>query len=73
MSFAEMKEALGTLSPAQRAELQEQLQALEEGISVYELRALHAALDEELNDPSPGLSLDEVRESLRSLESGDGA
>ena len=73
MSFAEMKEALVTLSPKQRAELQESLHALEEGVSVEELRAINAALDEELNDPSPGLTLEEARESIRSLKPGDAA
>ena len=73
MSFAEMKEALVTLSPEQRAELQESLYALEEGVSVQELRAMNAALDEELKAPSPGLSVEEVRQSVRSLRRGDGA
>jgi hypothetical protein len=71
VSFAEIKEALPTLSPAQWAELQEALHALEEGVSVEELRAMNAAIDAELNDPSPGLSLEEVRESIRSLKLGD--
>jgi hypothetical protein len=71
MSFAELKEALVTLSPKQRAELQESLHALEEGVSVEELRAINAALDEELNDPSPGLTIEEVRQSVRSLKPGD--
>ncbi len=71
MSFAEMKEALATLSPAQRTELEEHLHALDEGVSVEELRAINAALDEELRDPSPGLTLSEVRESIRSLKPGD--
>ena len=66
-----MKEALVTLSPEQRAELQESLHALEEGVSVQELRAINAALDEELNVPSPGLTLEEVRQSVRSLKPGD--
>lgn len=68
-----MKEALVTLSPEQRAELQESLHALEEGVSVEELRAITAALDEEVNDPSPGLTLEEVRENIRSLKQGDAA
>jgi hypothetical protein len=71
MSFAELKEALVTLSPEQRAELQESLHALEEGVSVQELRSINAALDEELNAPSPGLTLEEVRQSVRSLKPGD--
>ena len=66
-----MKEALVTLSPEQRTELQESLHALEEGVSVEELRAINATLDEELNDPSPGLTLEEVRENIRSLKPGD--
>jgi len=71
MSFSEIKEALVTLSPEQRTELQESLHALEEGVSVEELRAINATLDEELNNPSPGLTLEEVRENIRSLKSGD--
>ena len=71
MTFAEMKEALVSLSPEERAELQESLHALEEGVSVEELRAINATLDEELNDPSSGLTLEEVRENIRSLKSGD--
>jgi stress-induced morphogen len=71
MSFVEMKEALVTLSPEQRAELQESLHALQEGVSVEELRAINAALDEELNATSHGLTLEEVRESIRSLKQGD--
>ena len=66
-----MKEALVTLSPEQRTELQESLHALEEGVSVEELRAINATLDEELNVPSPGLTLEEVRENIRSLKPGD--
>jgi hypothetical protein len=66
-----LKEALVTLSPEQRAELQESLQALEEDVSVEELRAVHAGLDEELNDPSPGLTAEEVRHNLLSLKPGD--
>jgi hypothetical protein len=71
MSFAEMKEALVTLSPEQRAELRESLHALEEGVSVQELRAMNAALDEEMNAPTPGLTIEEVRQSVRSLRLGD--
>jgi hypothetical protein len=71
MSFAEMKEALATLAPGERAELSEQLQALAEGVSVEELRRMNAALDEELNDPSPELSLQEVEADLKSMKTGD--
>jgi hypothetical protein len=73
MSFAEMKEALVTLSPEQRAELEEQLHALDEGVTVEQLREINAMLDEELNDPSPGLTVEQVRESIRSLKLGDAA
>ena len=71
MSFSEIKEALVTLSPEQRTELQESLHALEEGVSVEQLRAINATLDEELNDPSLGLTLEEVRKNIRSLKTGD--
>lgn len=42
MSFAEIKELLPTLSIEERTELHECLQALEEGVSVEELRAMNA-------------------------------
>ena len=71
MSFAEMKEALVTLSPEQRTELQEHLAALEEGVSVQELRSINSALDEELHNPSPGLSLKAVRANIRPFKPGD--
>jgi hypothetical protein len=63
MSFAEMKDMLAPLSPTESAELQEHLDAIEEGVSVEEWRALNAALDEELKDPSPRFNLEEVRDS----------
>ncbi len=62
-----MKEALVTLSPEERLELQEHLHALEEGVSVEELRTINSALDEELNNPFPSLTLEEVQDSLRTL------
>lgn len=71
MTFAEIKQALATLSPEQRAELEEQLHALNEGVSVQQLREINAMLDEELNDPSPELTLDEVRKNIRQLKLGD--
>jgi hypothetical protein len=71
MSFAELKEALATLSPEQRAELEEQLHALDEGVTVEQLREINAMLDEEINDPSPGLTVEQVRHSIRSLKPGD--
>ncbi len=71
MSFAEIKDALATLSSEQRAELEEQLHALAEGITVEQLHEINAMLDEEINDPSPGLTVEQVRENIRSLKSGD--
>jgi hypothetical protein len=71
MSFAEIKDALATLSPEQRAELEEQLHALDEGVTVEELREINAMLDEELNDPSPGLTVEQVRKNIGSLKPGD--
>jgi hypothetical protein len=73
MSLAEMKESLSTLSPGERAELHECLQALQEGVSIEELRALNAALDEELSNPSAGLTLEEVRSSLLEFGRDDAA
>jgi hypothetical protein len=71
MSLAEMKESLSALSPDERAELHEHLQALEEGVSIEELRAIKAALDEELNNPSAELTPVEVQASLDSLGRSD--
>jgi hypothetical protein len=71
MSFAEMKEAVCTLSPAERAELAEYLAALEEGVSVEEFRRINAAIQEALDDPTPPLTLEEVRADLKSLKLGD--
>jgi hypothetical protein len=64
MSFAEVKEAVAQLSEEECSELIEQLQAQQEGVSIEEFRAIKAALDEALNDPSPSLSLKEVRAEL---------
>ena len=44
MNFAEIKDALATLSPEQRAELEERLHALDEGVTVEELREINAML-----------------------------
>jgi hypothetical protein len=73
MSFAEIKEALLQLSPAQWSELRENLQALEEGVSVEELRAMKAAVEEELYDPSENRTAEEVRESIRAIKFDDAA
>ena len=73
MSFAEIKEALPSLSPEQRAELEEQLQALDEGVTIEQLREINAMLDEELNDPSPGLTLEQAQERISRLNLGDAA
>ncbi len=73
MSFAEIKDALATLSPQQRAELEEQLHALDEGVTVEQLREINAMLDEEINDPSPGLTLEQARERISLLNLGDAA
>jgi hypothetical protein len=73
MSFAEMKELLPTLSSEERVELLECIQALGEGISVQELRAMNAALDEELNDPSPTVSIAEVYKDLENLTRNNAA
>ncbi len=73
MSFAEIKDALATLSPEQRAELEEQLHALDEGVTVEELREINAMLDEELNAPSARYSAEQARERLRHMNLGDAA
>ena len=68
MTFEEIKEALPSLSPAERTELCEILGALVEGVSVEEFRARNAAIDEELNDPSESLTAEQVRESIRTMK-----
>jgi flagellar motor switch protein FliG len=73
MSFAEMKEALVTLSPEQRAELEERIHALDEGITVEQLREINAMLDEELDTPSARSTVEQARERLRHLKLGDAA
>lgn len=64
MTFAEVKDLLPTLTPAERAELLECLDAMREGVSVEEFRKINAALDEEINDPSPEISGEEVRKHI---------
>ncbi len=71
MSFAEMKEALVTLSPEQRAELEEQIHALDEGVTVEQLREINAILDEELDAPSARYTVEQARERLRHMNLGD--
>jgi hypothetical protein len=66
MTFAEMKDLLPTLTEEERTELSDRLGAIEEGVTVEEFRRINAALDEEINDPSPEISGDEVRERLAS-------
>ena len=68
-----MKEALVTLSPEQRAELEERIHALDEGITVEQLREINAMLDEELDTPSARYTVEQARERLRHLKLGDAA
>jgi hypothetical protein len=73
MSFAEVKELLPTLTAEERASLFECLQALEEGVSVEEFRAIKAAIEEELNHPSPTCRIEELEADLERLGRGDAA
>jgi hypothetical protein len=73
MSFAEMKELLPTLTSQEQDELQDCLGALKEGVSVEEFRAIRAAIDEALMDPSPSIPIEEVREKLKKWAHGDAA
>jgi hypothetical protein len=52
--------SMADLTPEERKTLQESLAALEEGVSVEEWRAMNAALDEELNDPSATIPANKV-------------
>jgi len=60
MSLSEIQDALPSLSAEERAALHEALYALEEGISVEEWRAMNAAIEEELLDPSPTIPAQQV-------------
>jgi hypothetical protein len=73
MSFAEMKEVLPSLSSHERLELIESLHALQEGVSVEEFRAMNAALEEELNDPSPTVPIEQVYQDLKNLTRSNAA
>ena len=55
MSLSEIQTALPSLTPEERATLQEALYALEEGVSVEEWREMNAAIEEAFNDPSPSI------------------
>ena len=65
MSLAEIKEAVTALSPEERSQLRDVLDALEEGVSVEELHAIDHALDEALNSKEPRLTLEEVQARMR--------
>ena len=67
MSVAEMMELLPTLTSEERIELMDQLGALEEGVSLDEFRAIRAAIDEALRDPSPSVPVEEVYKDLERL------
>ena len=65
MSLTEIQSALPSLSPEERATLQEALYALEEGVSVEEWREMNAAIEEAFNDPSPSIPSEEVFAKLK--------
>ena len=71
MSFAEMKEMLPTLTPEEQTELHDCLCAMKEGVSVEEFRAIRAAIDEALMDPSPSIPIEEVYKDLEKLTRSD--
>jgi hypothetical protein len=71
VSTIELEKFVSSLSESERHALRDILGAAEEGVSVQEFRAMTAALDEELNDPSPALSATEVFAELRSLYPSD--
>lgn len=60
MSFSDIQAALPSLTLEERASLHEALYALEEGVSVEEWRAMNAAIEEELRDPSPSIPAEQV-------------
>ncbi len=60
MSLAEIKEAVAALSAEERSQLRDVLDALEEGVSVEELRAIDHALDEALKGREPSIPAEQV-------------
>lgn len=64
MSLAEIQASLPSLTVQEREALQESLFALHEGVSVEEWRAMSAALEEELTDPSPSIPAEQVFSKL---------
>jgi len=65
MSLSEIQTALPSLTPEERATLQEALYALDEGVSVEEWREMNAAIEEAFNDPSPSIPSEEVFAKLK--------
>ena len=65
MSLSEIQTALPSLTPEERATLQEALYALDEGVSVEEWREMNAANEEAFNDPSPSIPSEEVFAKLK--------
>jgi hypothetical protein len=66
-----MKQLLPTLTPEERTELQDCLGAMDEEVSVEEFRAIRAALDEALMDPSPSIPIEQVYKDLEKWTRGD--
>ncbi len=60
MTLSEIQAALPALNLQERAALHEALYALKEGVSVEEWRAMNAAIEQELRDPSPPMPAEEV-------------
>ena len=60
MSLSEIQSAPPSITLEERAALHEALYALEEGVSVEEWRAMNAAIEEELRDPSPTIPAEQV-------------
>jgi hypothetical protein len=67
MSLGEMERLVAGLTEMERSALRDILNAAEEGMSVEEFRAMTAALDEALNDPSAPLPSEQVFAELRAL------
>ena len=65
MSRVELENLVSALTEAERNALRDMLNAADEGVSVDEFRAMTAALDEALNDPSPPIPAEQVFADLR--------
>ena len=67
MSLVELEQLVSGLSESERKTLRDILHATEEGVSLDELHAMNAAIDEALKEPSAAMPADQVFAELKAL------